>query len=118
MSIDFSKIAELSTTRGKLAKLENSAGRIIWAADDTATVTITGEGDEHNCYVIIDGATYTSPATLQVKVGTAIVCYVSSRPCNVVIVVPALKLCLTEIGCPLLSTGRATSMLLQKGRAT
>lgn len=31
MSFDFSRIAELSTARGKLVELKNSAGRVIWA---------------------------------------------------------------------------------------
>lgn len=32
MSFDFSKIAELSTARGKLVELKNSAGRVLWSA--------------------------------------------------------------------------------------
>ena len=37
MSFDFSKIAELSTARGKLVELKNSAGRVIWAVKSAAT---------------------------------------------------------------------------------
>ena len=41
MSFDFSRIAELSTARGKLVELKNSAGRVIWAVHSGELVTGT-----------------------------------------------------------------------------
>ena len=41
MSFDFSKIAELSTARGKLVELKNSAGRVIWAVQSAEVITGT-----------------------------------------------------------------------------
>lgn len=43
MSFDFSKIAELSTARGKLVELKNSAGRVIWALDSNAPIVLTAK---------------------------------------------------------------------------
>lgn len=86
MSFDFSRIAELSTARGKLVELKNSAGRVIWAVQsggDMATVTIIGSGgDASKRYITIDGVKYLSDATIEVPMGTVIGIHADGKECK------------------------------------
>ena len=43
MSFDFSRIAELSTARGKLVELKNSAGRVICAVKSNVPIILEVE---------------------------------------------------------------------------
>ena len=58
MSFDFSRIAELSTARGKLVELKNSAGRVIWAVKSNVPIILEVEKITSDTYAA--ETTYTS----------------------------------------------------------
>lgn len=73
--------AEIGTSDGLCAvtQIADASGRVLWSAVKPATITITGTGDATYSYVTIDGVKYTSPATLEVPVGTVITCFVGDK---------------------------------------
>jgi hypothetical protein len=80
MSFDFSKIAELSTARGKLVELKNSAGRVIWAVQSADGGKVILEVEKITSDTYAGETTYTDESfinlMLSVPVGhTATVTY-------------------------------------------
>lgn len=74
--MNFATLKGLTIPEGVVTQIADASGRVLWSAvKPVCTVTITDTGSEY-AHVTIDGVKYTTPATLEVPVGTTISCFV------------------------------------------
>lgn len=62
-----------SPVQAAVKQIADASGRVLWSAVKPVTITITGVGDY--AYIVVDGVTYRSAATLSVPVGTVVECH-------------------------------------------